>query len=105
MGQISLADRGKMIRIFFAALIKFTWLASAGPAPVDSYKLCIGTTPGVCTVQTSATATEKTIDLDIGQVWYATVRAVNQYGESDPSGQVIVGKPQAPLGLGGKLSN
>jgi len=92
--------------LLFATLIKFSWAPSPGPAPVASYKLCIGTSPGACTTTASVVAptTEKVVDLDVNQVWYATVRAVNPFGESDPSGQVVVGKPLPPAALTGSLS-
>lgn len=95
-----------VILLLFATLIKFNWAPSPGPAPVASYKLCIGLTPGACTTTASvaAPATEKVVDLDVSKVWYATVRAVNPFGESDPSGQVIVGKPLPPAALNGSLS-
>lgn len=90
--------------LLFFTLIRFAWLAAPGPAPVDSYKLCIGTSPGACTVTATAPGTSADVDLDINQVWYAQVKAVNQYGESLGSNQVVVGFPQAPTGLSGKLS-
>lgn len=92
--------------LLFATLIKFTWIASSGPVQPTSYKLCIGATPGSCTTTATVPASvlEKEIDLNVAVVQYATVKAVNEFGESEGSNQVVVGKPSAPAGLTGRLS-
>lgn len=92
---------------FYGLLIRFSWLASPGPAPVDAYKVCIGQTPGSCSVtaNVNSPATQLDVDLDVSKVWYATVAAVNEFGESSGSNQVVVGKPLAPTGLAGHRSN
>lgn len=97
--------------LLFLVMIKFSWDApTSGPAPI-SYRLCINpttvpvTVPTVCTVAAIApgTATEKSIDLDVSKVWYAKVVSINQFGESDGSNQVVVGKPMPPANFSGSL--
>lgn len=90
----------------YFALIKFTWTAPSGPAVPTSYKLCIGASPGQCTTSktVAAPALETTIDMNVSTVQYVTVTASNQYGDSDASNQVVVGKPLAPGALTGSLS-
>jgi len=95
-----------MFGLLFATLIRFSWTASPPPVPVDSYKVCIGTTPGACTVTASVNApgTVVDVDLDVSKVWYAVVTGVNAFGVSDGSNQVVVGKPLAPTNFSGALS-
>lgn len=95
-----------MTALLFFLLIRFKWTAPPMPPPVDSYKLCIGQTPGTCTVTANAngSTTQLDVELDVTKVWYAVVGAVNAYGTSDGSNQVVVGKPFPPTALIGSPS-
>ena len=93
--------------LLFALLIRFTWQPPAVNAPpVDSYKVCIGTTPGTCTVSGNVNSpnTQVDVDLDVSKVWYAVVTGKNVYGTSDGSNQVVLGKPFVVQGLTGSPS-
>lgn len=89
----------------FGAIIKFTWTAPAQPPNVATYKVCADVVPGGCaqTVTVNAPNTTAQIDLDLSKVWYAFVKASNEFGDSAGSTQVVVGKPQPPAGLAGSL--
>lgn len=83
--------------------ITFNWNAPIGSAPVNSYKLCAAEVAGGCssTVSVNAPTTTVTTILDISKVWYAYVTAINSFGESERSNQVVLGEPRAPTGLTG----
>lgn len=91
-----------MFHFLLPVLIHFAWDAPVGGGPVESYKLCVGDKSLECDRTVLSTATDVSVDLDVSKVWYAHVKAVNQFGESPPSNEVIVGKPHAPKGLVGR---
>lgn len=88
--------------------IQFKWDPTPPTAPkVESFKVCVGTTPGTCTVTASVNSpnTDLILDLDISKIWFAVVTGINKFGISDASNQVVVGKPLLVTGFDAAPAN
>lgn len=80
--------------------VTFTWQPATSGGTPTSYELCYGSSPSQ-NVQcvNVGNVTTKQLQLDIDQMNYVVVKAVNNWGKSSASNEVAVGKPQAPTNL------
>ncbi len=82
--------------------VQLAWLPTGAAAA--SYELIVGSLPGAADVGTFPTAATRLTATGVGRgVYYARIRAMNTYGASAPSPDIIVivgdGLPGAPVGL------
>jgi len=83
-----------------------TWAASAGDTAEDtpsSYVLEAGSAPGASDVATIRVGNTTSFSADVSSgLYYVRVRALNDYGESEPTADLVLippGAPNAPSGL------